>query len=111
MIPKIKYSFSIFGERKMENLLFNGQEKAVYEQFRKNMKKLFVISPDESQLLARHLFEIGEEIKEVDPLLVKNTDFVSFRLQELCGEYTSYTDDILDQITLEFVSLFKSSKT
>jgi hypothetical protein len=70
LIPKIKHSFSIFGE-KLETILFNGQEKVVYEQFRKKMKQLFIISPDESQLVARYLFSIEEEVNETDPLLVK----------------------------------------
>lgn len=73
------------------------------------MKDLFLLSYTESVTIAKYLFDVSLPTNEVNPLLVAKADIISFKFDSLVNVNFSYKDDIIDSITHEFMSYFKSS--
>ena len=110
LIPKLQNTANMLGD-KLDSALFLTESEVILESFYTKSKELLLISDREATKLWKYLFDIYPDEEELDMFYEAKTDSVQFKLYSLVGEYSKCSDDIIDSIIHEFISLFKSSKS
>lgn len=107
--PKLKHAASIFGN-KLDHILELENEEITFDKFMKRAQFVFLISEKEALQLSKFIFEVENSNETVDRNIEVKTDLVVFKLDCLIGNYNACSDEVIDNIIHEFISLFKSSK-
>ena len=93
----------------MNYILELANDEITFEKFCKRAQFVFLLSEKEAVQLSKYIFEIKQNDEPMDEKLTVKSNLVQFKLDSFIGNYISCTDEVIDNIIHEFISLFKPS--